>query len=241
MKNYKICFLVLVLLFCFNISCFAGEDKEQPKDREQSIEKADLEKQISYALGYDIFDKLKETFELDPVFFNMGAMDRHEKKPKLTQEKLKQILVSYQRIARQKQIERIKMESKVNREKGLAFLEENKKKQNVVTLPSGLQYKITTPGNGPLPKATDTVECHYKGTLIDGTEFDSSYRRGKPATFQVGGVIQGWVEALQLMRVGSKWELYIPSELAYGDRGAGSQIQPGAALIFEVELLGIVE
>ena len=133
------------------------------------------------------------------------------------------------------------MEAKVNREEGFKFLDENKKKENVVTLSSGLQYKIIIVGDSPLPKATDTVECHYKGTLIDGTEFDSSYRRGNPATFQVGGVIQGWIEALQMMKVGSKWELYIPPELAYGDRGAGSLIKPGATLIFEVEVLGIVE
>ncbi|MCK4768337.1 MAG: FKBP-type peptidyl-prolyl cis-trans isomerase [Desulfobacula sp.] len=235
MQKYKSCFLVLIILFFFNIQCFATEEKEQ------SIEKADLEKQISYALGYDIFDKLRENFELDPVFFIMGARDSHEKQSKLTEEKLRQALISYQRLARQKQIERIKMESKVNREKGTKFLEENKQKEGVVTLPSGLQYKIITEGDGPLPKATDTVECHYKGTLIDETVFDSSYRRGKPATFQVGGVIQGWIEALQMMKVGSKWELVIPPDLAYGDRGAGSLIKPGSTLIFEVEVLGIVE
>ncbi|WP_413837755.1 FKBP-type peptidyl-prolyl cis-trans isomerase [Desulfobacula sp.] len=234
MQNYKKYFFILIILFFFNMDCIEAQEKKQ------SIEKADLEKQISYALGYDIFDKLKENFELDPAFFIMGAKDSHEKKPQLTQEKLKQILMSYQGMARQKQIERNKMEAKGNKEKGLKFLEENKKKENVVTLPSGLQYKILKEGDGPLPKATDTVECHYQGKLIDGTEFDSSYQRGKPATFPVGGVIQGWVEALQKMKVGSKWELYIPSELAYGDRGAGAVIKPGAALIFEVELLGIV-
>ncbi|MCK5695632.1 MAG: FKBP-type peptidyl-prolyl cis-trans isomerase [Desulfobacula sp.] len=205
------------------------------------MEKVDFEKQISYALGHDIFDKLKENFELDPEFFMMGAKDSHEKQPKLTEEKLRQILISYQRLARQKQIERIKMESKENREKGLKFLEENKQKQGVVTLPSGLQYRVLIEGDGPLPKATDTVECHYKGILIDGTVFDSSYQRGKPATFQVGGVIQGWIEALQMMKVGSKWELTIPPDLAYGDRGAGDLIKPGATLIFDVELLGIME
>ena len=234
MQSTKKWVLTLIMVFFVCFECLAAEEK-------QVIEKADLEKQISYALGYDIFDKLKENFELDPAFFMMGAMDRHEKQPKLTQEKLEQILMSYQRLARQKQMERIKMEAKVNREEGLKFLDENKKKENVVTLSSGLQYKIIIEGDGPLPKATDTVECHYKGTLIDGTEFDSSYRRGKPATFQVGGVIQGWIEALQMMKVGSKWELYIPPELAYGDRGAGSLIKPGATLIFEVEVLGIVE
>ena len=235
MHNCKKCFLILIILFFSTINSLADEEKGQ------SIEKAALEQQISYALGYDIFDKLKENFELDPQFFIMGATDSHDKKPKLTEEKLQEILVSYQRLARQKQIERIKMESKENREKGLKFLEENKKKENVVSLPSGLQYKIIVEGDGPLPKASDTVECHYKGTLLDGTVFDSSYRRGKSASFQVGGVIQGWIEALQMMKVGSKWELVIPSDLAYGDRGAGADIKPGSTLIFEVELLGIVE
>lgn len=225
--------LIMVVLVCFE--CPAAEEMEQ------SIESAELEKQISYALGYDIVDKLIENFELDPAFFIMGVMDRHEKKSKLTPEIKEQILMSYQRLARQRQIERIKMESKENKEKGRIFLEENKTHENVVTLPSGLQYKVLKTGDGPLPKSSDTVECHYKGMLIDGTEFDSSYGRGKPATFQVGGVIQGWVEALQIMTVGSKWELYIPSDLAYGDRGAGAIIKPGATLIFEVELLGIVE
>ena len=111
----------------------------------------------------------------------------------------------------------------------------------MVTLPSGLQYRVIVEGDGPMPKATDTVECHYKGSLIDGTVFDSSYQRGQPATFQVGGVIQGWIEALQMMKVGSKWELTIPPDLAYGDRGAGALIKPGATLIFDVEVLAIVE
>jgi len=223
------------MVFFVWFECLAAEETEP------AIEKADLEKQISYALGYDIFDKLNQTLELDPAFFMMGAKDSHGKQPKLTREKLEQILMSYQQLARQKQIERIKMEAEANKEEGRIFLDENKKKQGVVTQASGLQYKIIVEGDGPLPRATDTVECHYKGRLIDGTEFDSSYRRGNPATFQVGGVIQGWIEALQMMKVGSKWELYIPSELAYGDRGAGALIKPGATLIFEVEVLGIVE
>ncbi|HGY11943.1 MAG TPA: FKBP-type peptidyl-prolyl cis-trans isomerase, partial [Desulfobacterales bacterium] len=183
MCNFKRCLLVLIILIFSTINCFADEKKEEP------IDKADLEKQISYALGYDIFDKLQENFDLDLDAFTMGARDNFEKQPKLTEEKLKQTLVSYQRIARQKQIERIKIESKENREKGLKFLEDNKLKTDIVTLPSGLQYKVIAAGDGALPKATDTVECHYKGTLIDGTVFDSSYQRGKPATFQVGGVI----------------------------------------------------
>lgn len=126
-----------------------------------------------------------------------------------------------------------------NLEIGIAFLEENSKKENVVSLPSGLQYEILTEGNGPKPKATESVKCHYHGTLLDGTVFDSSVQRGEPAVFGVNQVIKGWVEALQLMSVGSKWKLFIPSSLAYGSQGAGSSIEPNSTLIFEVELLGI--
>ena len=123
---------------------------------------------------------------------------------------------------------------------GEKFLAENKKKEGVVALPSGLQYKILTAGNGPKPKASDTVKCHYEGRLINGTVFDSSIRRNEPAEFPVSGVIAGWVEALQFMPVGSKWQLYIPSELAYGTHGAGQSIGPNQTLIFDVELLAII-
>lgn len=128
----------------------------------------------------------------------------------------------------------------MNKEAGVQFLVENKKKENVVELPSGLQYEILTEGNGEIPKATDSVKCHYHGTLISGTVFDSSVQRGQPATFGVNQVIKGWVEALQLMPVGSKWRLFIPSNLAYGEQGAGKDIQPNSTLIFDVELLAIV-
>ncbi|HCO68199.1 MAG TPA: peptidylprolyl isomerase [Dysgonomonas sp.] len=127
-----------------------------------------------------------------------------------------------------------------NLKAGQEFLEINKKRPGVVTLPSGLQYEIIKEGNGPVPKAADQVKCHYHGTLINGTVFDSSVQRGTPATFGVSQVIQGWVEALQLMPVGSKWKLYIPSNLAYGPSGAGQSIEPNSTLIFEVEVLDIV-
>ena len=127
-----------------------------------------------------------------------------------------------------------------NLEAGKAFLAANGKKENVVSLPSGLQYEILTAGNGAKPKATDKVKCHYHGTLLNGTVFDSSVQRGQPAIFGVSQVIKGWVEALQLMAVGSKWRLFIPSELAYGEQGAGGSIEPDSTLIFDVELLGIV-
>ncbi|CAN5133299.1 FKBP-type peptidyl-prolyl cis-trans isomerase [soil metagenome] len=125
------------------------------------------------------------------------------------------------------------------KESGITFLEENKKRPGVITLPSGLQYEVLKEGTGPVPKASDTVKAHYAGSLIDGTEFDNSYKRGEPLTIPVSGVIQGWVEALQLMPVGSKWKLFIPSDLGYGERGAGGAIPGGAALIFDIELLGI--
>ena len=134
------------------------------------------------------------------------------------------------------------LETKMNAaniEQGKAFLEENKKRPNVVTLPSGLQYEVITEGTGKKAQATDQVKCHYEGTLIDGTEFDSSYKRNEPATFRANQVIKGWTEALTMMPVGSKWELYIPQELGYGGRETGGQIKPFSTLIFEVELVGI--
>lgn len=135
------------------------------------------------------------------------------------------------------------LEAKMNAaniEQGKAFLEENKKRPNVVTLPSGLQYEVITEGKGKKPQATDQVKCHYEGTLIDGTLFDSSIKRGQPAVFGVNQVIPGWVEALQLMPEGSKWKLYIPSELAYGAQGAGEMIPPHSTLVFEVELIEVI-
>ncbi len=136
-----------------------------------------------------------------------------------------------------------KLEARTNAaniEKGKAFLEENKKNPNIKVLPSGLQYEVIREGNGKHPKATDQVRCHYEGTLIDGTLFDSSIQRGQPAVFGVNQVIKGWVEALQLMSEGAKWKLYIPSELAYGASGAGEMIPPHSTLIFEVELLEVL-
>ena len=137
----------------------------------------------------------------------------------------------------------MELEEKMNAEnieKGKAFLAENAKKEGIVTLPSGLQYEVITEGNGKKPSATDKVKCHYEGTLIDGTLFDSSIKRGQPAVFGVNQVIKGWVEALQLMSEGSKWRLFIPSELGYGDQQAGEMIPPHSTLIFEVELIEVL-
>lgn len=235
MNNTKTWFVILIMVFCFSVNSLADEKTEL------SVDKADRQKQISYALGYDIFKQVGAYFELDPEFFMSGVDDSHSGTPQLAEGKIKELLASYQQLARQKQMEKIKEESSANRALGKKFLEENKHKEGVVTLASGLQYKVLTQGTGPLPNVSDTVECHYKGTLIDGTVFDSSYQRGKPAAFQVNGVIQGWIEALQLMNVGSNWMLYVPPDLAYGDRGAGPDIKPGSTLVFEVELLGIME
>ena len=157
----------------------------------------------------------------------------------MTEAEAQAVLTQLQADMRKKQEEKTQQAGEANQKEGEAFLAANKAKPGVVTLPSGLQYKILKEGTGPKPTATDSVVCNYQGTLINGTEFDSSYKRGEPATFPVNGVIKGWTEALQLMPVGSKWQLFIPPDLAYGARGAGADIGPNATLIFEVELLSI--
>lgn len=160
-------------------------------------------------------------------------------KTQLTEEEAQAVLKEVQTEVQKQQQEKMKEAADKNKSEGEAFLAANKGKEGVVTLPDGLQYKILTAGTGPKPAPTDSVVCNYRGTLINGTEFDSSYKRGQPATFGVGQVIKGWTEALQLMPVGSKWQLFIPSNLAYGPRGAGAEIGPDSTLIFEIELLSI--
>jgi len=157
----------------------------------------------------------------------------------LTEDQAKAALTEVQNEMRKKQQEQMQKAGEANKKEGEAFLAANKSKDGVVALPSGLQYKILTLGTGPKPAAADTVVCNYRGTLINGTEFDSSYKRGQPATFPISGVIKGWTEALPLMPVGSKWQLFIPSELAYGERAPDPEIGPNSTLIFEVELLSI--
>jgi FKBP-type peptidyl-prolyl cis-trans isomerase FklB len=196
----------------------------------------------SYAIGLNIGKSMhKDSVDVDPNILLRGMKDGLAgAKPLLTDEEAKAAMVALQADLRKKGEEKMLVQGEANKKQGDTFLAENKTKDGVVTLPSGLQYKILKEGTGPKPTATDTVVCNYKGTLLDNTEFDSSYKRGQPATFPVSGVIKGWTEALQLMPVGSKWELFVPADLAYGARGGpGGGIGPNATLVFEVELMSI--
>jgi FKBP-type peptidyl-prolyl cis-trans isomerase FklB len=202
--------------------------------------KSDKEK-ISYSIGMDIGGNLKRgSVEVDPDLVARGLKDSYVGgKTLLTEDQARQAIADFQKTLAAKQAETMKILAEKNKADGEKFLEENAKKEGVKVLPSGLQYMEVTPGQGKSPKITDNVTTHYKGTLIDGTEFDSSYKRGQPATFPVSGVIAGWTEALQLMKEGAKWQLFVPSKLAYGERGAGQLIGPNAALVFEVELISV--
>ena len=191
---------------------------------------------VSYSLGLSIASNLISSGvkTLNAEAFNDGLATVFEgRMPEINPDEANKILQNFFEGLQKEQ-------GNAAKEAGNKFLEENKKQEGVITLPSGLQYKILKNGNGPKPKASDTVKCHYEGRLINGAIFDSSIRRGEPAECPVSGVIAGWVEALQLMNTGSKWQLYIPSELAYGSHGAGQSIGPNETLIFDVELLDIV-
>jgi FKBP-type peptidyl-prolyl cis-trans isomerase FklB len=182
----------------------------------------------------------RQSMELNPEILSQGIWDSlTDGKTLMTEQEYRDTMTAFEQEMKQKQVTQIKELSEKNKQQGEAFLAENKKKDAVITLPSGLQYKVIKKGTGKTPKATDTVTVNYMGSLINGTEFDSSYRRGQPASFKVNGVISGWTEALQLMQEGAKWQLFIPSDLAYGERGAGRDIGPYSALIFEVELISI--
>lgn len=191
---------------------------------------------VSYALGLSIANNFLSTgikdLNVDDFSAALKAVFDNQK-PEMTYDEAKAVINEYFAGLQQEIADK-------NRQEGILFLEENKKNTAVMVLPSGLQYEVLTEGDGPKPKSTDQVRCHYEGTLINGMVFDSSVQRGEPAVFGVNQVIPGWVEALQLMPVGSKWKLFIPSDLAYGERGAGEAIAPNSALIFEIELLGII-
>ena len=195
---------------------------------------------FSYALGMNLGNSLhKQSVPVDPVILQRGLKDALAGKTQMTDEEARGAIMAVQTEMRKKVQETMQAAGEANKKEGDAFLAANKSKEGVTTLPSGLQYKILKAGAGPKPTTTDSVVCNYRGTLIAGKEFDSSYKRGQPATFPVNGVIKGWTEALQLMPVGSKWQLFVPPDLAYADRGAGADIGPGSTLIFEVELVSI--
>ncbi|HTV57869.1 MAG TPA: FKBP-type peptidyl-prolyl cis-trans isomerase [Verrucomicrobiae bacterium] len=206
---------------------------------EPLVLKTDKEKQ-SYAIGMSIGKGLhSQPVDVDPTLVARGLRDEMlGHKTLLTDDEAKATLTALQSQVRQKGIEQREALAASNAKEGEAFLAANKSKAGVQALPDGLQYKVLTQGTGPKPVASDTVVCNYRGTLVDGTEFDSSYKRGEPLTIPVSGVIRGWTEALQLMPVGSKWEIYIPASLAYGAEGKGP-IGPNETLIFDVELLSI--
>ena len=189
-------------------------------------------KNLSYSLGMSMATQLMQTGleNLDVEAFVKAFTEiMKNEKPTMSLEQASEHIQAYFSAKQNEMLQ-------INKVEGERFLAENKKEENIVELPSGLQYEVITEGKGDIPKATDTVECHYHGTLIDGTVFDSSVQRGQPAVFGVTQVIKGWVEALQLMPVGSKWRLFVPSDMAYGEQGAGDIIQPNATLIFDVEL-----
>jgi FKBP-type peptidyl-prolyl cis-trans isomerase FklB len=210
----------------------------------ESQEKKELKTQkdsVSYSIGLDIGKRLKQqSVEIDVDLVARGIKDAESDSTRLlTEVQAESVINAFQQQMAAKMDSVKKALGMKNKADGEAFLAENRKKEGVKVLPDGLQYKVLKEGNGKKPKADETVTVNYRGTLIDGTEFDSSIKRGEPSTFRVSGVIKGWTEALQLMPVGSKWQLFIPPELAYGERGAGEVIPPNSTLIFEVELLSI--
>lgn len=196
---------------------------------------------VSYMIGHQIGSNFKrDGIDVDLAMLMNGMKEAIAgTKSPLSPEESQALMTKLQKDLQAKSQAKQKAEGEKNTAEGKKFLEENKKKDGVKTTASGLQYKMTAEGKGDAPKPTDTVKVHYKGTLIDGTEFDSSHKRGQPATFPVNGVIKGWTEALQLMKPGSKATLWIPSDLAYGEHGAGENIGPNSTLIFEVELISI--
>tara|TARA_B100000745_G_C20148291_1_gene393706 strand:+ start:1203 stop:2036 length:834 start_codon:yes stop_codon:yes gene_type:complete len=251
--------LLTVSLAMILAACGAEEKKaEKPVEPAATSEKATAASatdvasmsesdKISYAIGVTLATQFQRGtlkfvdagYQFNHALMEKGVSDALKGTPDMQEADIQQLLRTFHQEASEKVREMEQKTAQENVEKGKAFLAENAKKEGVVTLDNGLQYKVISAGEGDKPKASDRVKVHYKGTLIDGTEFDSSYKRGQPAQFAVGGVIKGWQEALQLMPAGSKWELYIPSELAYGERGTPS-IPGNSTLIFEVELLEIV-
>jgi FKBP-type peptidyl-prolyl cis-trans isomerase FklB len=233
--NLKGQFMKKLIAVALVLSLFGGavlaQKKEAPKTQKEKV---------SYSIGVNIGKNMKmQGLEIEQGFLTQGLKDGlNSAKTMMSDKDMDATMKAFQQEMMTKMQAKQKVEGEKNKKAGEAFLAANKKKDGVITLPSGLQYKILKTGNGPIPTASQTVKCHYRGTFVDGTEFESSYK-GEPAEFPVGQVIKGWVEALQLMPVGSKWQLYIPSDLAYGPNGQGPKIGPNATLIFDIELLSI--
>ncbi|MGD0589446.1 MAG: FKBP-type peptidyl-prolyl cis-trans isomerase [Bacteroidota bacterium] len=223
--------VVALVLSLFGGSVIA-QKKETPKTKKEKI---------SYSIGVNIGKSMKtQGMDIDQGLLMQGIKDGlNSSKTAMSDKDMEATMTAFQQEMMGKMQAKQKIVGEKNAKEGEAFLAANKKKEGVVTLSSGLQYKILKSGDGPKPTKDQTVKCHYRGTLIDGTEFDSSYKRGEPAEFPIGQVIKGWTEALQLMPVGSKWQLFIPSDLAYGPEGRGQVIGPNATLIFDIELISI--
>lgn len=232
MKKRTLALVGTLTIVLIATGCFAADKNPDMKT---------LKEKVSYGIGLSIGkDFQRQNIDVDLDILKRGIQDGLTgAKPLLTDQQLKETMQSFQKEMKAKHQQRAKVEGEKNKKEGEAFLKANAKKEGVKTLPSGLQYKILKKGTGSTPKPTDTVTVNYRGTLLDGTVFDSTYKRGKPATFRVNGVIPGWTEALQHMKEGAKWRLFIPSNLAYGERGAGPVIGPNAVLIFDVELLKV--
>jgi FKBP-type peptidyl-prolyl cis-trans isomerase FklB len=222
---------VLNVMFLWGV-CSAGE----------KLDLTDEKIRGNYSVGYQVGGDFKrQGIEIDGEMLLKGIQDALAgNEPLMTTEEIRTTLVDLQKKATAAQETKNREEAENNRLIGKAFLAENGKKEGVVTLPSGLQYKVIKEGSGRMPVEKDTVTVHYRGVLIDGTEFDSSHSRNQTATFQANQVIAGWKEALLLMKEGSKWQLFIPSELAYGEAGAGSKIRPNSTLIFDIELISVI-
>jgi FKBP-type peptidyl-prolyl cis-trans isomerase FklB len=207
----------------------------------EAVDLGDEKQKLSYSVGYQVGgDFRRQGLRIDPELVVKGVLDALAgSEPLMTPAEMQRTLTQLKQEAAATERRQREERARKNLAEGKAFLAENGKKDSVWTLPSGLQYQVITKGEGGSPEATDTVTVHYRGTLIDGSEFDSSYGRGQPATFALDRVIRGWTEGLQLMRPGAKYRFYIPPELAYGEDGAGTRIGPNATLLFEVELLSV--
>ena len=243
MKLTKMLFFLL-----FAVTIINAQTKTTQKDKKQAeaapksaISITTQDDTVSYAIGQSLSHNLKDpSMNINFGVLIEGLQDGLTGQTKISEAQMKNAMNAFNQKMMAKRSADLNAVKEKNKKAGEEFLAENKKKPGVVTLADGLQYKVLVTGTGPSPKATDKVKVNYKGSLIDGRVFDSSYERNEPASFPLNQVIKGWTEALQLMHVGDKWELYIPSELGYGENGAGNMIEPNSVLIFEVELLEIL-